>query len=67
MDTLAPEEWAVIEALAQCHGLMCDLPGLDFQRFDAAIQHLQDMVLALPTKRALHRDGQGALPAKKGK
>ncbi len=61
--TLAPEEWAVIERLAECHSLMCEIPGLDFHRFDTAIQQLQDMIFALPAKRASQRDGEPlALP-----
>ena len=55
---LAPEEWAVVERLAECHSLMSELPGLDFHRFDTGIQQLQEMVLALPTKRALQMEGE---------
>jgi len=50
---LHPEEWEAIERLAQCHSLLSELDGLDFERFDANIQRLQEMILALPVKRAM--------------
>jgi hypothetical protein len=52
---LTEAEWAVVERLAECHSLMSELDGLDFTRFDNAIQTLQEQVLALPAKRALAR------------
>ena len=51
--SLTEAEWAVVERLAECHSLLCELPGLDLDRFDAGIQALQEQVLSLPTKRAL--------------
>jgi len=50
---LHPEEWEAIERLAQCHSLLSELDGLDFERFDMGIQRLQEMVFALPAKRGL--------------
>jgi len=50
---LRPEEWQVVERLAECHHLLSEIDGLDFERFDAGIQSLQEMVFALPAKRAL--------------
>ncbi|HQU42385.1 MAG TPA: hypothetical protein PK867_06210 [Pirellulales bacterium] len=54
---MSPEEWATVEALAMCHAMMSELPGLDIHRFDSAIQGLQEMVLALPAKRAIQCGG----------
>lgn len=52
-----PEEWQVVEWLAACHAMMSELSGLDVHRFDSTIQELQEMVLALPAKRAIQCGG----------
>jgi hypothetical protein len=49
---LTEAEWAVVEHLGECHSLLSELDGLDFERFDHAIQGLQDQVFALPARRA---------------
>ena len=55
---LTESEWGVVERLAECHSLMVEIPGLDYERFDTAIQELQEQVLALPAKRAMkQREG----------
>lgn len=56
---LTEAEWAIVEHLAECRSLTAELDGLDFQRFDAAIQGLQEQVLALPVKRAIARTERG--------
>ena len=63
---LSEAEWAVIERLAECHSLMAELDGLDFTRFDHAIQGLQEQVLALPVKRMLTRQCRASLPSRPG-
>lgn len=50
---LRPEEWQAIERLAECHSLAAELDGIDFDRFDAGVQALQEQILAMPAKRAL--------------
>lgn len=57
---LRPEEWQAIERLAQCHSLMSELEGLDFDRFDGGLQALEEMILALPAKRGLAGGPGGA-------
>ena len=58
--TMRPEEFAVIELLAESWCLVEELEGIDKERFRAGIDALQDQVFALPTRRGylLRSDGK---------
>jgi len=59
---LFPDEWRLVELLAQCACLARELDQIDLERFCRNVSDLQDQVLALPAKRQLVQRHDGSAP-----